>query len=443
MMCDLFAKFMRSSRLPVILFATAIVVMTGSLLWLLLETNRVSPEEVTSAAIKPQSAPVKPAIMPQPAPVQLLPQPVAASTSVSGPKVQTLNVPGSIPNEALLTFRTPEALAAFRDRAAALGLEVLGYDTKLRSARVRFRDTSGLERDLNEHADDYTHVGPNYLVRVPGLPALPQTDTANAGGREPFRSQGLDMIGATGSRSGWGQGVTVAVIDSGISAHPSLQNAQITHIDLVNDGSAMNGHGTAMASLIAGSSETVGGVAPAAKLLDIRVADTNGDSNTALLSSAIVKAADLGARVINISLGSSGTSPMLEEAVRYAQSRNVVIVAAAGNEQQNALCMPAGLSGVLSVGAVDATGTQAYFSNSGNGLTLVAPGVGIVSGYADNKLVIGSGTSQSTAITTGVVAYLLGRGHYGSNIIPLLTRSAKPLSGSTEAVGAGLIQVTK
>lgn len=354
-----------------------------------------------------------------------------------------LNVPGSIPNEALLTFRTPEALAAFRDRAAALGLEVLSHDPKLRSARVRFRDTEGLERDLNAHADDYTHVGPNYLVHVPGLPPAPQTDNANAGGREPFRSQGLEMIGATANRNGWGQGVTVAVIDSGVSAHPSLQNTQITHIDLVNDGSAMNGHGTAMASLIAGNSESVGGVAPAARLLDIRVTDKNGDSNTALLSSAIVKATDLGARVINISLGSSGSAPMLEEAVRYAQSRNVVIVAAAGNEQQNALSMPAGLPGVLSVGAVDANGTQAYFSNSGGGLTLVAPGVGIVSGYADNKLVIGSGTSQATAITTGVVAYLLGRGYYGPNVIPQLTRTAKPLGASSEAVGAGLIQVPK
>lgn len=434
---------MRSSRLPALLFAAALVLMTGALGWLALESNRTSASEVPVPSKTTTSA--KLAVMPQPKPVSA-PEPTTATTAVatsSSPQIQTLNVPGSIPNEALLTFRTPEALAAFRDRAASLGLEVLGYDPKLRSARVRFRDTSGLERDLNEHADDYTHVGPNYLVRVPGLPAASQTDTANAGGRVPFRSQGLEMIGAAGSRTGWGQGVTVAVIDSGVSTHPSLQNAQITHIDLVNDGSVMNGHGTAMASLIAGNSESVGGVAPAAKLLDIRVADTNGDSNTALLSSAIVKATDLGARVINISLGSSGSAPMLEEAVRYAQSRNVVIVAAAGNEQQNTLSMPAGLSGVLSVGAVDANGTQAYFSNSGNGLTLVAPGVGIVSGYAGDKLVIGSGTSQSTAITTGAVAYLLGRGYYGPNIIPLLTRAAKPLNASNAAVGAGLLQLPK
>ncbi len=67
----------------------------------------------------------------------------------------------------------------------------------------------------------------------------------------------------------------------------------------------------------------------------------------------------------------------------------------------------------------------------------------MVSGYADNKLVIGSGTSQATAITTGVVASLLSRGNYGPNIIPLLTRTAEPLQAPATAVGAGLLQMPK
>ncbi|WP_294382919.1 S8 family serine peptidase [Prosthecobacter sp.] len=433
---------MRSSRLPLVMFIATIALMSGALGWLVFETTR-APDMPVVKQTAPVSRPA-PAVMPHSAPPRASgpasPQPPADA----GPRIESLNVPGALPNEAILTFRTAEALAAFRDRAASLGLEVLGHDARLRSARVRFNNTRGLQADLAAHADDYNSVGPNYVVRIPGLPApAPQTDTSNAGGHEPFRSQGLNAIGATGDHSTWGRGVTVAVIDSGITAHPSLQNAQITHIDLVNDGSEMNGHGTAMASLIAGSGNNVDGVAPAAKLLDIRVGDSNGDSNTALLSSAILKATDLGARVINISLGSNGSSPMLEEAVRYALSRNVVIVAAAGNEQQTALSMPAGLPGVLSVGAVDASGTQAWFSNSGTGLTLVAPGVGIVSAYADGKLVIGSGTSQATAITTGVVASLLARGYFGPNIIPLLTRTAEPLNAPATAVGAGLIQIPK
>jgi thermitase len=445
-MCEIFAKSMRPNRLPVILFTTAVLLMAGSVVWLLWVTLGESAFDVNVANAKPLTpgTRVVPTVMPQ-APAAPPPQTAPpATTPTASTTLATLNVPGSMPNEALLTFRSAEALAAFRERAAALGLNVLGYDVKLRTARVRFRNPAALERDLNANAADYSYIGPNLIARIPRLPAPPaQTDTANAGGSVPFRSQGLEAIGAAGDRTGWGQGVTVAVIDSGITAHPSLANAKITHYDMVNDGSAFNGHGTAMASLIAGNDRNVGGVSPSANLLDIRVADTNGNSNTALVSSAIIKAADLGARVINISLGSAEDSPVLDEAVRYATSRNIVIVAAAGNDKQTTLSMPAGIPGVLSVGAVDANGTQAYFSNSGQGLILVAPGVGIVSGYTDGKFVIGSGTSQATAITSGVVAYLLGRGYYGANIIPLLTRTAEPLQAPATAVGAGLIQLPK
>ncbi|OYW76313.1 MAG: hypothetical protein B7Z37_09465 [Verrucomicrobia bacterium 12-59-8] len=435
---------MRPNRLPAILFTAAVLLMAGSVLWLLWESHAASvfKADVTQAKHTLKSGkPTVPTAMPQKASLATTAEP---TDPVAAPTIAMLNVPGSMPNEALLTFRTAEALAAFRDRAAALGLEVLGYDLKLRTARVRFRDTKGLESDLNAHAAEYAYIGPNLITRIPVLPTPPaETDTANAGGSVPFRSQGLEAIGVSGDHSGWGKGITVAVVDTGITSHPSLANTQITHYDLVKDGSAFNGHGTAMASLIAGNEPELSGVSPAVKLLDIRVADTNGRSNTAIVSSAIIQATDLGARVINVSLGATGDSPVLDEAVRYAQSHNVVVVAAAGNEQLNALSMPAGIPGVISVGAVDANGTQAYFSNSGEGLTLVAPGVGIVSAYSDGKLVIGSGTSQATAITSGVVAYLLSRGYYGPNITQLLTRTAEPLQAPATAVGAGLLQVPK
>ncbi|MBB5030803.1 S8 family peptidase [Prosthecobacter vanneervenii] len=435
---------MRSNRLPIVFFAAAIVVMAGSVLWLVWESQSAESYKADLSKVKHTLHSGKPKAA---APVSKAPADAAKAAEpgpVTTPVIDTLNIPGSVPNEALLTFQSAEAMAAFRARASALGLEVLGYDHKLRMVRVRFKSPAGLNNDLTDHASDYAYIGPNLITRIPNVPApAPQTDTANAGGSAPFRTQMLNAIGATGNRSGWGKGVTVAVLDSGITNHPALAGVQIAHYDLVNDGSAFYGHGTAMASLIAGNDANAGGVAVAAKLIDMRVADGNGDSNTALLSSGIMQATDLGARVINISLGATGDSPVLDEAVNYALSRNVVVVAAAGNEQLDALSMPAGIPGVLSVGAVDATGLQAYFSNSGEGLVLAAPGVGIISAYSGNKLVIGSGTSQASAITSGVVAYLLGRGYYAQNIIPLLTRSALPLSAPSVAVGAGLLQLPK
>jgi thermitase len=372
----------------------------------------------------------------------------ASGTSGPIPRIDALDASGAIPGEALLTFRTPEALAEFLSRAAKLGLRVLGSDLKLRTARVAFRNTGALINDLRANLDDYQSLGPNYIARIPGLPAEDsttqgETDSANGGGRAPFRSQGLEAIGATGDRSRWGIGVTVAVVDSGIGPHPSLSGREIVHVDLLKDGGEMNGHGTAMATLIAGNDADVAGVSPAAKLLDIRVTDSEGESNTALLATGIVRATDLGADVINVSLGTTGNSPVLAAAVAYAQSRNAIVVAAAGNEQQTALSLPAGLDGVLSVGAVDAGGTQAWFSNSGEDLTLVAPGVGIVSGYSDGQLVIGDGTSQATAIASGVVAQLLGRGYSPGSVIHALINSAKPLDAPRTAVGAGMLQLPR
>ncbi|MBU6302263.1 MAG: S8 family serine peptidase [Verrucomicrobia bacterium] len=366
----------------------------------------------------------------------------------AGLELEPLDAPGAIPGEALLTFRTARALELFRERANRGGFTVLGVEPRLRTVRVRFGDPASLAADWAEHAEDYERFGPNYLARIPGLPVgetgrESRPDSANEGGRRPFESQGLESIGAAGDRSRWGKGVTVAVVDSGIGSHPSLAGVEIRHIDLLRDGAEINGHGTAMASLIAGRDAGVGGVAPAATLLDIRVADADGMSNTALLASGMVKAVDLGARIINISLGTDGYSAMLVEAVRYAQARNVVIVAAAGNEQQTVLALPAALPGVLSVGAVDAGGKQAWFSNSGEGLTLVAPGVGIVSGYTGGRLVIGSGTSQATALASGAVASLMSRGYSAAAIVPLLVRAAKPLEGPRAAVGAGLLQLPR
>jgi thermitase len=322
-------------------------------------------------------------------------------------------------------------------------LRVISSDARLLSARVGYDNVDAMARELSDNAGDYENVGLNYLVWVPGLPEETQTDTTNAGGRQPFGDSGLAAIGATGDRSTWGRGVAVAVLDTGVTAHPSLNQTEVTHYDLVNDGQEPNGHGTAMASLIAGNGEDEGGAAPSSRLLDIRVADGKGESNTALVAQAIMQAVDQGARVINISLGTTGDSAVLRKAVAYAIQRGVVIVAAAGNEQQTTLAYPAGYEGVISVGAMDAEGVQAYFSNSGATLTISAPGVGIVSAYSNGRTVIGSGTSQATAITTGVVATLLGRGYAAHNIVQVLSNAAQRTGAPKEQVGAGLLQVPR
>ncbi|MCB1224668.1 MAG: S8 family serine peptidase, partial [Verrucomicrobiales bacterium] len=289
----------------------------------------------------------------------------------------------------------------------------------------------------------YAEAGPNFQAWIPGLPPeQPGVDAEKAGGREPFREGALAAIGAVGDRSTWGRGVTVALLDSGVESHPSLEGVKVQSLAVPGSvAEAGNGHGTAMASLIAGREGPGQGVAPAVTLLDVRVADGEGGSNTALLARGILSAVDQGADVINISLGTFGDSRMLRDAVAYAEARHVVVVAAAGNEQADRLAYPAGYPGVVAVAAVDAANQQAYFSNSGQGLTVAAPGVGVVSAYADGKWVIGSGTSQATALTTGVVAVMLGRGSSPDTILRSLQNAAQPTGGQSDQVGAGLVQL--
>jgi thermitase len=350
---------------------------------------------------------------------------------------------GVVPNELLLTFKSPEALAAFKARAPGEGLQVLSSDGRLLSARVKYADPAAMSRELANHGGDYNNVGPNYLVWVPGLPQVPKVDESNAGGAQPYGNSGLQDIGAYGDRSNWGHGITVAVLDTGITTHPLLEGTDVVHYDLVQDGQTPNGHGTAMASLIAGNGYNEGGAAPDSRILDVRVADISGESNTALVAQGIMQAIDQGAKVINISLGTSGDAAMLRNAVAYALEQGVIIVAAAGNDQLASLSYPAAYDGVISVGALDAAHVQAYFSNSGSTLTISAPGVGIVSGYSDGQTVIGSGTSQATAITSGVVAYMLGRGYAASAVPQVLATSALNTGAPKEQVGAGLVQIPR
>ncbi|HCN76623.1 MAG TPA: hypothetical protein DIT13_05440 [Verrucomicrobiales bacterium] len=351
--------------------------------------------------------------------------------------------PGVEPDELLLSFKSRAALDAFRARAARDGIEVLYSDPRLLTARVRYGDTAAMARELRDNAGAYDNIGMNFRAWVPAPQRVPETDTANAGGMRPYGDSGLDAIGAAGDRATWGKGVTVAVLDTGITPHPVLEHSSISRTDFVQDGKELDGHGTAMASLIAGEDPQNGGVAPASRLLDIRVANGNGESNTALVAQGILAAVDQGARVINISLGTNADSLTLRRAVEYAIAQGVIVVAAAGNDQSKALAYPAGYTGVVSVAAVDANGVQAFFSNSGPGLFISAPGVGIVSAYSGDGMVISSGTSQATALTSGAVAAMLSRGYNTQNVMQALVNNARPTGLPATQTGAGILQVPR
>ncbi len=261
--------------------------------------------------------------------------------------------------------------------------------------------------------------------------------------------------------------ITVAVVDTGVwYTEPDIANnmwrnpapqyagthgwnfLNSTPYPFDSDASSGTYHGTGVSGVIAAeinSGIEVAGVANI-RLMALEALGPNGEGTSANTSLAIEWAADHGARVINLSLGTNTTliGPTdIEQAVNYAWSKGALIVAAAGNSGSNSLDYPASLPNVVSVGAVDQNGVKAYFSNYANGLSLTAPGVNILTlnggGNLPHNL---DGTSLATPFVSGVAALLLSFDPSLTNVQlwNVLNETAVPPTGGYSAqYGWGIV----
>ncbi len=178
-----------------------------------------------------------------------------------------------------------------------------------------------------------------------------------------------------------GKGVTVAVIDTGVTRVKDLSNTQfVPGYDFVNNREQAdddNGHGTHVAGTVAQSTNNrygVAGVAYEAKIMPLKVLSAQGSGTVADIAEAIRFAADHGADVISMSLGGGGESKLMKEAIDYAYGKGVMIIAAAGNSRQNAASYPARYPHVMAVSATNLQNDKAPYSNYGAGVDIAAPG---------------------------------------------------------------------
>ncbi|SEM75165.1 S8 family serine peptidase [Streptacidiphilus jiangxiensis] len=220
-----------------------------------------------------------------------------------------------------------------------------------------------------------------------------------------------------------GAGVTVAVVDSGVdAAHPDLTGQVVPGTSLLGDDSdgrsdsSSESHGTAIAALIAGTGASdhghgIIGLAPAAKILPVRVS-TGSQVTASVLSQGIIWAADHGASIINVSLGTPNPDPLLKKAVAYAEGKDAVVVASAGNNGQtsNEVEYPAGFPGVVAVSGTDQTGAFWPTSESGPDITVGAPAAQIASASNDGQYVQAEGTSYAAGYVSAALALI--RSHH-------------------------------
>lgn len=198
--------------------------------------------------------------------------------------------------------------------------------------------------------------------------------------------------------------VTIAVLDTGVDAGVGDLAGRVT--GATND---PNGHGTALASIAAAAVDGAGidGVAPGAQILSIAVLDADGVGRDSDVVAGIVEAADAGADVILMGFSGPTFSQALQDAVDYAWAQGSVLVAAAGNDGSSALAYPAANAKVVGVAASDEGDGLWSGSNTGDHLSVAAPGVGIVAGAVGGGTRSVTGTSAASAVAAGVAAALV------------------------------------
>ncbi len=215
-------------------------------------------------------------------------------------------------------------------------------------------------------------------------------------------------------------------------------------------------HGTMTASLITSSANNGkggSGINWKGRILPLQALSDDGTGSTASVALAVRYAVDSGAKIINLSLGGNADDPILAEQISYAIAQGVTVVAAAGNDGCNCMNYPAAYPNVIAVGAINSSNTRASFSNTGNSLTLVAPGTNICTAMwsasqPTNAYGCGSGTSFSAPLVSATASLLLSQN-------PTLTRgqlttaliaSAQKLSAMnganwTSSYGYGVLDV--
>jgi subtilisin family serine protease len=302
----------------------------------------------------------------------------------------------------------------------------------------------------------------------PPAPVAPPND--------PYWSQqwGPDAIGA---RSAWAitrgrQEIVVAVVDTGVDlAHPDLAGRLIPGTDVGagdSDPSDENGHGTHVTGIIvaaSGNARGVSGVAPGVVVMPVKVANDNGSIWDVAVAEGISWAVARGARVVNLSLGGSSSSPVVNAAIDAARAQGVVVAAAAGNHEPGrpdpGVSQPGAYGPALAVAALTDTGASgppgtpgrydtAMYSNTGPEVDIAAPGTSILSTiptWASEDYGFSSGTSMATPFVSAAAALVLARDPSltAAQVEATLVGAAADLgpAGPDPTTGAGLLRVDR
>ncbi|WP_052351780.1 S8 family serine peptidase [Deinococcus pimensis] len=423
----------------------------------------------------------------------------AATRATAAPGV----APGAfVPGEVVVKFR-PGVRAQSMTALSAGGVSfqrvrALGNaDTALFRAGANASATSAAVRELAARPD-VEYAQPNYLQSALATPNDP-------GFSSQWHLRALNLPAAWDAEKGLNRAVTVAVIDTGVlTGHPDLQGKLLPGYDFITDprnandgdgrdadpndpgdtpGGQSSYHGSHVAGTVAAATNNgvgVSGVSWGAKILPVRVLGTQGGTTTDI-TDAMLWAAGLPvagvpnnpnpAKVINMSLGGELTCaqvPLYQDTINRVVATGAIVVVAAGNSNKDASgFVPAGCSGVITVGATGPSGARASYSNYGARVDVMATGGDMQTAVEEGILSLGrddarqqfgyvweNGTSMATPHVAGILALMAARdpGLTGVRALDLLKRTATPLTGpqcvagntavTAAGCGAGLVNAS-
>lgn len=286
-------------------------------------------------------------------------------------------------------------------------------------------------------------VEPNYKLKKTYIPKEPNYT------RQWYLNK-LQMPKAWDKTKGSSK-ITVAVIDGGVQKdHPELKGKLVSPYNAVTGKSSYypDEHATHVAGIIAASFNKAGiaGIAPNVKIMPINVFQGD-EASVETVIQAIYYAVEHKADIINLSLGDDNYSYLLESATKYAKSKGVVLVAAAGNSSTYMPMYPAASEGVVGVSATDRNDKLARFSNYGNYIDLAAPGVEIYSSVAGSSFASYDGTSMAAPMVSGVAALVRSKNPFlsPSKVESILKKSTVDLGskGRDDDYGYGRIDSYK
>lgn len=238
---------------------------------------------------------------------------------------------------------------------------------------------------------DLVHLPP-YRVSFPSVPLADGVDWGVA-------SYGIPALW----KDTHGDGVTVAIVDSGIADHPALEVKDHRNFSADDTPKDSLGHGTHVAGIIGARSGSAKGIAPGCTLLSLKVLGHSGMGSQQAVAEAVRYAAEVRADIVCMSLGASKPDDRVHSAIRDAHKAGVIVVCAAGNDG-GAVNFPAAFPETIGVGAVDKNGMACEFSSRGKEIIVAAPGQDITSTWLANGYATISGTSMAAPFVAGVLA---------------------------------------